>query len=303
MSETVGIKSRRRAGQTTLADLRERVAALEVRTEEKPKHPRDQFMAWAGVLALVISITTGGLTVADRIFFRARVEALQDVQQSIASIAAINKDTALQMMQAKTPAESSAIASNANLEKWRLLTRAESALPKVEGRLRSQDYLILAQESAYTTNRYDKAIAYSSRAVALARKSGDKTELSEVLRMHAQLVSMSQGSSSLEEARKYFAEARAAIDDANTFGSSAMRARLASDTIALEAFWGDCARIPALLDDYAMNRDRTDVGYANRANLQQSLEKQLQGQSRCEVRLPPLPVEAPRPSPVGVNSQ
>lgn len=271
-----------------ITSLAMRMDALESTIRNKTPSPRERFMARAGVVALCISICTGGFTLYDRLVVRPNADALEAFKSSVKGIAEINQDVQARAAKASSPAESASIIASRNLEKWRLLRDAEEHLPTVTAKATAQDYYILSLEET-NTNRFDRAVDFIKRAEMLSRRVNDNTELSEILRVEAQIISMAQGADGLDQARKIFAEAQQVLVTENTFGSSFLRARVAGERAILEAFWGDCLRVGELLVNYATERDRRDVLPANRAALQQTLTLQLGNQNRCPVNIPALP--------------
>lgn len=276
----------------TVAVLASRLDAMEEAAKNRKPTRRERFAAWAGVLGLCISILTGGFTLIDRMVIAPKAAALARFREAVRGITTINQDVNTRAAAASTPAMAAVIGSSRNLEKWNFLQQAQQALPSIEQEVSAQEYYVLAGE-AVNMNKHAVAIDYAGRAEALSRANGDNTELSEILRLQAQVISMAQGAGGVETSRRKFAEARAALDDVNSFGAPYMRARAASEAIMLEAYWGDCALIPPLLADYSFQRDRSDVTPPLRQVLQQTLEGQLRGQNRCVVQLPALPASAP----------
>src|SRR5262249_30184150 len=255
----------------TLAMLVDRVKQLET----APLSRREQFDSWAGLIALVLSISTGGFTLYDRIVLQPQVEQSQKLNEfhdAIARINEINKDLSAQTV----------MLGVANAEKELLLEKVESTLPTIRPLVGAPEFAVLAVE---TMNKGDAATAKLYIESAMGSPHDEAVHV-DILRHRGQIYFMTGRAADTATAESSFVEAFQTLRKHKHWGASAERALLLRDWAVAEAYYGDCAHMRDRLQEFVEEIARDDVSVEARKTIRGDLKRELSGQERCSWSVP-----------------
>jgi hypothetical protein len=258
--------------------LAERIAILESKVAAEERSWTRRSTVIGSVLALLISILSGGYSIYDNAVVRpskAQEESLGELRQIVGRLSEINWKLIEQS--GGDPQRARMVQMTASGEKVSLLDRADQIVAAMGPRIGLSEYLTLAYEHlSFGDNA--TALRYANAAIAVAATPGLK---SEAYRYKARALFLPGATQNLEEGRAAFAAGLKVASGGGTLSANNAAATLYVDWLINEAWFGDCARLPPLLEDITRNMTALGAG-VDPAILQMGLTA-LQNQKRCPM--------------------
>jgi hypothetical protein len=258
--------------------LAERIAIVEAKVTAQERSWMRRSTVLGSALALFISILSGGYNIYDNAVLRpsqAQDNALGELRQIVGRLGEINWKLIEQS--GGDPQRVRLVQMTASGEKVSLLDRADQIVAALGPRVGLSEYLTLAYEHL---GFGDNATArrYANAAIAVAATPGLK---SEAYRYKARALFSPGATQDLEAGRAAFAEGLKVASGGGTLSANNAAATLYVDWLINEAWFGDCARLPQLLEDITTNMTALGAG-VDPAILQMGLTA-LQKQTRCPM--------------------
>lgn len=144
--------------EATVSDSRRLVG------DKAPKTALETLSSWGGLIALIISLITGGFTALKELWLEPAQKNVDSFRADIQQIASINAESASKMAQTTDDAAKGQISVAATTSKWFYVQPAVALLPKIKGRASTQDYSLLGQEEV-TNGHYTEAIGLYNDAL------------------------------------------------------------------------------------------------------------------------------------------
>lgn len=234
--------------------VEERLNALE--TE---KQRRGLVASSLSVVAVLVSLVTGGFTVYDRVVERPRAEMNARVEgfaRTMGEIADVTAQYAQRSATAESPAAAQAISFASAAQIRLLLVTAEQQVAGVEARVSPQQYVALA-EANLNVGDFADAVRFSD--AVLERAPSDPMMVSAAHRMRATGLLNRSGGPDVAAVRAALDAAHAALEGHTLFGLSVTRGDILVDRLVLEYGFGDCAAVPAIVSNLHAVDAATDV--------------------------------------------
>jgi len=234
--------------------LEERLSALE--TE---KQRRGLVASSLSVVAVLVSLVTGGFTVYDRVVERPRAEMNARVEgfaRTMGEIAEVTAQYAQRNATAESPAAAQAISFASAAQIRLLLVTAEQQVTGLEARVSPQQYVALA-EANLNVGDFADVVRFSD--AVLAREPADPMMVFAAHRMRATGLLNRSGGPDVAAVRAALDAAHAAIEGQTLFGLSVSRGDITVDRLVVEYGFGDCAAVPALVSNLSTLGAATDV--------------------------------------------
>lgn len=240
--------------------LEERLNALE--TE---KRGRGLLASSLSVVAVLVSLVTGGFTVYDRVVERPRAEMNARVDafaRTMAEIASVRTEHAQRSAEASSPMAAQAISFATVTQIQGQLATAEQQVTAIEGRARPDQYLALAENNNFVGD-YADGVRFADAALADAT---DPIAIASAYRFRATGLLNRPGGPDVSAVRAALEAAGAALVGQEQFRLSISRGNLIVDRIVLEYGFGDCAAVPALIAALRETDAATDMTPEARAD-------------------------------------
>jgi hypothetical protein len=261
--------------------LAERVAVVESKVEAEERSWVRRSSLLGSLLALLISILSGGYNIYDNAVVRpsqAEDDALGELRQIVGRLSEINWKLIEQW--SGDPQRARMVQMTANGEKVSLLDRADQIVAALGPRIGLSEYLTLAYEHlGFGDNA--TALRYANAAIAVAASPGLRAE---AYRYKARALFAPGDTQDLDKAREAYREGLKAASG-GTMSASNAAATIYVDWLINEAAFGDCARLAPLLDEIEQGLKSLSISAEAPALLQMGLNA-LQQQKRCTVPTP-----------------
>jgi len=258
----------------TAQDVMQRLEALEIKVDSKPKGIGDQVSKFAGLLGLVVSIATGGFTLYNNFIQKPK----EDLAQAIAAINAVNQDLSSKLPAISDPAVRQSVQIVANNQKVLHIQTAERLIKRLGRAVGTPELMVLGNEKLYFGDP-KTSLSYFQMAVQRAQ---DPIFKGEALRMQGQAMFMLGDSAGIAQARASFENALDIMSKMQNFGASGYRANLLADWTIGEAFFGSCDLAKQKLSAFHKEVVASDVLPNIGDQLRANLSTRLKQQTRCK---------------------
>lgn len=257
----------------------DRLDKLEAHQSEK-KTLLERLGVWGGLVALLISISTGVFTIYDEAITKPVDEKDKKTQQFesiIASIATLSQELATKTASITDTAVKQQIGMLYNAQLLVLVRNAESIESQIREQITAPGYLILGNAELALGN-----IADAQRFLKLAsERKTDPSTHAEILRFLGRALAMSNTPEGLTSARRAFDESGGIMIGFSQFGAPLQRANLLGDRLIAEAWFGDCNQLPELTTKFLAEVTSPGVLPEAVKALRINLSQNLQNQTRC----------------------
>ena len=260
----------------------ERLARLEGRADAEDKSLARKLGQWIALLALTISIATGGFQVYENIILRERGEIAADrktLAEYVRRITELNSRVASMHFSQKGNLATQVLAKTLNLEKISILGLAHDLLSKREEIASFASLITLSYEHLSFGNTA-RARVYSHRALLLAT-----TDVERVVaqRIEAQTLFAPGKGQSLLRARKMFSRSLAATRNIEVFFRAELFADIYRNWILSELAFGDCEKAKELWKNFTKDMKDEYNGSQVLTMTMESIYQSMSGSRHCQL--------------------
>ncbi len=251
-----------------IIDLTEKVKTLEIKYETEQQSIFKKLGVWGGLIALLISILTGGFTIYDNFVLKpehGKKVSLKELSGIVLQLAEINLRI-IETQQKKDLKLLNNFIRAINAKKISLINRADEIAKEFPNDVGVSENIALAYEHINFGNN-EMGLVYSEKAFKVAKNKAFKAEAK---RYKARSLFPPSSIQNITEARKSFSEG---IQIAKNFNSDARLATLLNlynDWIVSEAVYNSCEEsrkiweeLFELLETYKVPPEIQNISYQN----------------------------------------
>ncbi len=259
----------------------ERVITLEAKFEVEKKSLLNKLGKWGGLMALVISLFTGGYTVYDNFFLKPSDKmqsALGEARKIVTRISDLNSKL-IELQSEGEFQKLKQIGMIFNGEKVALLNQADNILKEYWENIGYSELMVLAFEHLNMGNN-EKSLKFSIRASEIAENDILKIE---ALRYKARVLFVPGSVHNIKEARNAISKALQMANNIIYYNKGSIVSNIYMDYINNEIYFGSCDKAKKLKDEAIDLIDNLIINLNERMALLSAINQYFFQQSKCEI--------------------